>query len=111
MKVSHKLYFVKHICFVPFSNFVDCIHSQLQHFNTSIICLGQNIKPLVLRWRQICPLKINIFTPNAPISTNEVSMFKLAIVVCFGNHFCLIHAIFLSLGSTKSAYFFGTSGR
>ena len=33
-------------------------------------------------------------------------MFKLAIGVCFENHFGLIHAIFLSLGSTKSGYFF-----
>ena len=33
-------------------------------------------------------------------------MFKLAIEVCFENHFGLIHAIFLSLGSTKSRYFF-----
>ena len=33
-------------------------------------------------------------------------MFKLAIAVCFENHFGLIHAIFLSLGSTKSGYFF-----
>ena len=29
----------------------------------------------------MCPLKINIFTLNGPISTNEVSMFKLAIEV------------------------------
>ena len=33
-------------------------------------------------------------------------MFKLAIKVCFENHFGLIHAIFLSLGSTKSGFFF-----
>ena len=33
-------------------------------------------------------------------------MFKLAIEVCFENHFGLIHAICLSLGSTKSGYFF-----
>ena len=33
-------------------------------------------------------------------------MFKLAIEVCFENHFGLIHAIFLLLGSTKSGYFF-----
>ena len=33
-------------------------------------------------------------------------MFKLAIEVCFESHFGLIHAIFLSLGSTKSGYFF-----
>ena len=33
-------------------------------------------------------------------------MFKLAIEVCFENHFGLIHAMFLSLGSTKSGYFF-----
>ena len=33
-------------------------------------------------------------------------MFKLAIEICFENHFGLIHAIFLSLGSTKSGYFF-----
>ena len=50
------------------------------------------------------------FILNAPISTNEVSMFKLAIEVCFGGHFGLIQAIFLSLGSTNSGYFFGTLG-
>ena len=85
---------------VPSSNFVDFIH------RASRICLGQSAKALVWRWRQICPLKIDIFTLSAPISTNEVSMFKLAIEVCFENHFGLIHAIFLSLGSTKSGYFF-----
>ena len=38
-------------------------------------------------------------------------MFKLAIEVRFENHFGSIHAIFLSLGSTKSEYFsFGTPG-
>ena len=37
-------------------------------------------------------------------------MFKLAIEVCSENHFGLIHAIFQSLGSTKSVYFFGTPG-
>ena len=31
-------------------------------------------------------------------------MFKLAITVCFENHFGLIHAIFLSLGLTKSVH-------
>ena len=85
---------------LPSSNFVDFIH------RASRICLGQSAKALVWRWRQICPLKINIFTLSAPISTNEVSMFKLAIEVCFENHFGLIHAICLSLGSTKSGYFF-----
>ena len=85
---------------MPPSDFVDFIRK------ASRICLGQSAKALVWRWRQICPLKINIFTPSAPISTNEVSMFKLAIAVCFENHFGLIHAIFLSLGSTKSGYFF-----
>ena len=65
---------------------VDFIHC------TSRICLGQNDKALVWRWRQICHLKINIFTLNAPISTNEVSMSKLAIEVCFENHFGLIRA-------------------
>ena len=58
---------------VPSSSFVDFIHC------TSRICLGQNVKALVWRWRQICPLKTNIFTLNAPISGNELSMFKLAI--------------------------------
>ena len=87
---------------VPSSNFVDFIHC------ASRICLGQNVK--AKRWRQICPLKTNIFTLNAPISTNEVSMFNLAIEVCFENHFGLIRAIFLSLGSSKSVYFFGTPG-
>ena len=85
---------------VPSLNFVDFIH------RASRICLGQSAKALVWRWRQTCPLKINIFTLSAPISTNEVSMFKLALEVCFENHFGLIHAIFLSLGSTKSGYFF-----
>ena len=85
---------------VPSSNFVYFIH------RASRICLGQSAKALVWRWRQICPLKIDIFTLSAPNSTNEVSMFKLAIKVCFENHFGLIHAIFLSLGSTKSGYFF-----
>ena len=85
---------------LPSSNFIDFIH------RASRICLGQSAKALVWRWRQISPLKINIFTLSAPISTNEVSMFKLAIEVCFENHFGLIHAICLSLGSTKSGYFF-----
>ena len=84
---------------LPSSSFVDFIH------RASRICLGQSAKALVWRWRQISPLKINIFTLSAPISTNEVSMFKLAIEVCFENHFGLIHAICLSLGSTKSGYF------
>ena len=85
---------------MPSSDFVDFI------YKASRICLGQSAKALVWRWRQICPLKIDIFTLSAPNSTNEVSMFKLAIKVCFENHFGLIHAIFLSLGSTKSGYFF-----
>ena len=41
-------------------------------------------------------------------------MFKLAIKVCFKNCFELIHSLYipitLSLGSTKSVYFFGTQG-
>ena len=86
---------------MPYSNFVDFIHC------TSRICLGQNVKALVWRWRQICPLKIDIFTLNTPISTNEVSMSKLAIELCFENHFWLIRSVFLSQGSTKSVYFFG----
>ena len=85
---------------MPSSDFADFIH------RASRIPLGQSAKALVWRWRQICPLKIDIFTLSAPNSTNEVSMFKLAIEVCFENHFGLIHAIFLSLGSTKSGYFF-----
>ena len=85
---------------MPSSDFVDFI------YKASRICLGQSAKALVWRWRQICPLKIDIFALSAPNSTNEVSMFKLAIKVCFENHFGLIHAIFLSLGSTKSGYFF-----
>ena len=83
---------------MPSSNFVDFIHCASRFF------LGKNAKALVSRWKQICPLKINIFTLNAPISTNKVSMFKLAIEVCFENYFGLIHAIFLLLGSTKSVY-------
>ena len=85
---------------MPSSNFLDFIHC------ASRICLGPNAKALVSRWRQICPLKINIFTLNAPISTNKVSMFKLSIEVCFENNFGSIHAIFLLLGLTKSVYFF-----
>ena len=85
---------------MPSSNFVDFIHC------VSRICLGQNVKALVWRRKQICPLKPNIFTLKTPISTNEVSMLKLAIEVCFENHFGSIHAIFLSLGSSKSVYFF-----
>ena len=73
---------------MPSSEFVDFIHC------ASRICLGQNVKALVWRERQICPLKTNISTLNAPISTNEVSMFKLAIAVRSENHFGLIHAIF-----------------
>ena len=46
---------------MPSSNFVDFIHC------ASRTCLGQNVKALVWRWRQICPLKIDIFTLNAPI--------------------------------------------
>ena len=33
-------------------------------------------------------------------------MFKLAIEVCSENHFGLIHALFLSRGSSKSVYIF-----
>ena len=84
---------------MPTSNFVDLIHC------ASRIGLGQNVKALVWRGRQICPLKTNIFTLDAPISTNEVYVFKLAIEVYSDNHFGLIHAIFLSLGSTKSVHF------
>ena len=51
------------------------------------------------------PLKINIFTLNASISTNNISMFMLAIKVYFKTKFGLIHATFLSLGSTKSVFF------
>ena len=85
---------------MPSSNFVDFIHC------ASRICLGPKAKALISRWKQICPLKINIFTLKAPISKNKVSMFKLAIEVCFENCFGLIHDIFLLLGSTKSVYFF-----
>ena len=60
----------------PSSNFVDFIHC------ASRISLGQHVKALVWRWRQICPLKINFFTLNTPTSTNEESMFKLAMEVC-----------------------------
>ena len=37
-------------------------------------------------------------------------MIQLAIEVCFENHYGFIHVIFLSLGSTKSVYFFGMPG-
>ena len=77
---------------MPSSNFVDNIHC------ASRICLGPNAKALVSRWRQICPLKINIFTLNEPISTNEVSMFKLAIEVCFENHSGVIQRYILVAG-------------
>ena len=99
LKQSTGCIICKNASVVPSSNFLDFIHC------ASRICLGQNSKDLVWR-RQICPLKINIFTLNALISTNEVSMFKLAIEVCFENYFGLIHAIFLSLGSSKSVYTF-----
>ena len=88
----------------PSSNSIDFMHC------TSRLRFGQNVKALVWRCRQICPLKINIFILNAPISTNEVSMSKLAIEICFDNLFGLIRAIFSPLGSTKSVYFFGTPG-
>ena len=97
---SHINCILQNTSVVPFSNFADSIH------RPSRICLEQNVKALVWRWRQICPLKINIFTLNSLISTNEVSMLKLAIEVCFENHFGLNHAILLSLGSTKCRYFF-----
>ena len=91
------------VCPPRASNFVDFIHC------ASKICLGQNVKALVWRWRQICPLKIDIFTLNTQISTNEVSMLKLAIEICYKSKFKLIHTIFLSLGLTKYAYdFWGT---
>ena len=73
---------------MPSSKLVDFIPC------ASRICLGQNVKALVWSWRQICPLKNNFFTLNTPKSTNEVSMFKLAINVCSENHFGLSHAIF-----------------
>ena len=76
----------------------------------SKVCFGQNVKALAKRCGQICPLEINTFTFNAPMSTNEISMFKLAIEVCFKKHFEFIHVIFLSLGLTISVYFFGTPG-
>ena len=37
-------------------------------------------------------------------------MFKFAIEVCFANLFELIRTIFLSLGSSKSVYFFRIPG-
>ena len=89
---------------MPSSNFVDFIHCP------SRICLGQNAKALVSRWKQICPLKINILTLNSLISTNKVSMFKLGIEVCFESYFGLIRTIFSLLGSSKSVYFFGAPG-
>ena len=63
-------------------------------------------------FRGLATLNINTYIPtlNSPISTNEVSMFKLAIEECFANHCGLIPPIFLSLGSTKSEYFFWTPG-
>ena len=99
-------FFVKHICFALFSfspsasNCVDLIH------HGSKICLGQNVNDLLWRWRQICPLKINIITLSAPMSSNEVPMLNLAVERCFEYHFGLIRAIFLSLGSIKSEYSF-----
>ena len=45
---------------MPSSNFVDNIHC------ASRICLGPKAKALVSRWKQICPLRINIFTLKAP---------------------------------------------
>ena len=70
------------------------------------ICLGQKRQSYGKEVEANLSFKINIFTLNAPISVNEVSMFKLAIEECFKNHFDLMHAVLLSLGSTKSVYFF-----
>ena len=90
---------------MPTSNFVDFIH------RASRIPLGQSAKALVWRWRQICPLKIDIFTLSAPNSTNEVSMFKLAIEVCFENHFGFYSRyILIARVDQLRILFFGTPG-
>ena len=83
---------------VPSSNFVDFIHC------ASRICLGQNFKALIWRWRQICPLKTNIFTLNALIPINEVSMFKLSII-SFHSFF---HFIYLRRVALQQVDFQGT---
>ena len=62
----------------------------------------------------MCAMNINIFTQRTDMNkrfANDVSMCKLAIEVCFEINFGLIHAIFLSLGSTKSVLFFRTLDR
>ena len=90
---------------MPSSDFVDLIH------RASRIPLGQSAKALVWRWRQICPLKIDIFTLSAPNSTNEVSMFKLAIEVCFENHFGFdSRYILIARVDQIRILFFGTPG-
>ena len=90
---------------MPSSDFVDFIHRALR------IPLGQSAKALVWRWRQICPLKIDIFTLSAPNSTNDVSMFKLAIEVCFENHFGFDSCyILIARVDQIRILFFGTPG-
>ena len=90
---------------MPSSDFVDFIH------RASRIPLGQSAKALVWRWRQICPLKIDIFTLSAPNSTNKVSMFKLAIEVCFENHFGFdSRYILIARVDQIRILFFGTPG-
>ena len=66
--------------------------------------LGQQPKALVLRWRQIRTFKFNIFTLNALISTNKVSV--LTIKACSENNFGLIQAKFSSLDLIKFVTFF-----
>ena len=103
--MSCKFYFVKRICcdVLSFSsrasNFVD-LFTVLQEF-----AWAKTSKLWFRDGGKLCPLKNDIFTLNAPISANEVSMFRLAIEVYSKTKFGLIHAMFLSLGSTKSAYF------
>ena len=82
--ILHKPFVVPSLVSPCALNFVDFIHY------ASRISLGQNVKVLIYRWRQIRPFKI--FTLSASLSTKEVSMFKLAINICFETYFGLIHA-------------------
>ena len=50
-----------------------------------VCSIGQNLKALVWRWREIWTFKINISTLNAPMSTNMLFIFKLTIEDYFKN--------------------------
>ena len=85
---------------VPSLSFVDFVRG------ASGVCLGRGAGALVWRWGRACPLGVGVFALGAPISAGGVSVFGLALEVCFGGHFGLIRAVFLSLGSARSGCFF-----